>query len=757
MITDKLSLNGEWRMYYYSDKDFSVDIPEMPDGVDSVSATVPGNVEISLAEAGVIDKELFKGMKTEENRKFEEYHWWYTKDFEYKRTGGRVILKFGAVDCIAEYFINGRKLGESDNAFVPVSFDITDFMADDGANTVWVHIKPVIYYAYKPAIPHYISVIRTGEQSFVRKPAHSFGWDIFPRAVSAGIWKDTEIFTCDGYSVTDFGYVVESVDEDKAVIKFYYDTDMPYDAYKKDVKITVRAVCGEHEFGFETDLRHYKSDFVIKEVKNPKVWWPYGYGDANVYDVTYELTVDGEVKDCGTVPMGIRTVKLERTDTMLVENHCFKFVVNGVDVMCKGSNWVPLDAYHSRDKERYAKALELFTDTHCNITRVWGGGVYEQPEFYDYCDRHGIMVWQDFMLACIATSLDDATVENVRKEAEYAVRTLRNHPSIILWAGDNEIDEAYAMNGIKPSMNVINRKILPEVVNRFDTSRPYLASSPYLDDETSVRYPEDIYPERHLWGSRDYFKADFYRNSKAHFVSETGYHGCPCRESVEKIVDSDSVWPIFNEQWALHSSDQLGSLARVNLMAEQIIQLFGFSPDNLDDFITASQISQAEAKKFFIERIRIKKPYTSGVIWWNMIDGWPQMSDAVVDYFYQKKLAYGYIKRSQEPIALMIDEMADWHYTLVVSNDTLMRKNGTYKVYDIDTGKVLADGDFTIGANSNKVLDKIRMYYSDKKFLVIEWEIDGKTYYNHYLCGMPGFDFGMYKAWLEKYMELTNL
>lgn len=756
MILNKLNLNGEWKLYYYPHGEKTVNTPSELDGISSVKATVPGNVEISLAEAGVISKDLFKGMTTAENERFEKYHWWYKKEFETDFADGeRIMLRLGAVDCFAEYYLNGNKIGESENAFVPVEFDISDYVNSRGNNTLFVHIKPCFLYLDSMEFSQYQSVFRPGYQTHIRKPAHSFGWDIFPRAVSAGIWKDAEIYTCDEYNIKDFGYWVRTADEDEAEITFHAVVDIPDGDYTKDVKVNISAKCDKSEINTVLDLKHFKSGFETVILKTPKLWWPYGYGEANIYDLEYTLVVDGKVADRGSMTMGVRTVELKRTETMLEKDHCFKFVINGIDIMCKGSNWVPLDAYHSRDKERYTKAMRLFTDTHCNIIRVWGGGVYEQDEFYDYCDRHGIMIWQDFMMACFSYSLEEKYLQNIKKEAEYVVKSLRHHPSIVLWAGDNEIDEGAAWQSLTPAVNKINRQILPEVVAFNDVTRPYMASSPYINENYYKEYPNnDIFPERHLWGARDYFKASFYKDSKAHFVSETGYHGCPCRSTVEKTVDADSVWPIYNEQWSLHSSDQCGSMHRVKLMEQQIEQLFGFKPDNLDDFILASQISQAEAKKYFIERIRIKKPYTSGVIWWNMLDGWPQMSDAVVDYFFEKKLAYEYIKKSQEPCVLMIDEMADWNYTLVASNDTLQDKSGTYKIYDIDGGEILAEDTFNVCANSNKKLAQIPLLYSDKKFLVIEWEVSGKKYINHYLCGMPGFDFETYKRWLDKYRSL---
>ncbi len=754
--------NGEWELYYFEDEtDFSCPSDMEKNAQNKISATVPANFEVALAQAGVIDKELYKGMTTVENQKFEDFDWWYKKQLDIPSfgMGEHIFLCFGGVDCIAEYYIGDKKVYESDNAFIEQRFEITDYVVSGESAVLYVHIKSATRYAYEQEYNQHLAInCRMGYQAYLRKPAHSYGWDIFPRAAAGGIWRDVSLEVCDGYAISEFSYFVKSIGTNNAYIIFSAVIDAPYRELKKNVQIRITARCGEHQFSHTQNVNHCRLCSAGVWVGSPKLWWPYGYGEPNVYDLTYELVIDGEVKDIGRMNMGIRTAKLVRTDTMLEEGHCFKFVINGVDVMCRGSNWVPLDAYHSRDKEKYQKALALFTDTHCNIIRVWGGGVYEQKEFYDYCDRHGIMVWQDFCMACCSVPFEGKNAENIEKEAIWVVKTLRDHPSIVLWSGDNEIDEMQYYAAEKPSgMNKITREILPKVIYLHDNGRSYLPSSPYLEDATLKKYgyggeeQYDIYPERHLWGARDYFKARYYSQSKAHFVSEMGYHGCPSVESVKRIVDGDKVWGIYNEQWSLHSSNQNGSMGRVRLMEDQIIQLFGFKPDNIEDFALASQISQAEAKKFFVEHMRVRKPYTSGIIWWNMLDGWPQMSDAVVDYFFEKKLAYSYIKRSQQPVALMMDEMSDWNYKLVATNDTLSDAQGTYKVYDVMTKEVIKQGSFAVGANQNAQLGGIRMMYSDKKFLVLEWEIDKRTYYNHYLCGYPAFDFGTYKQWLAEY------
>jgi beta-mannosidase len=191
-------------------------------------------------------------------------------------------------------------------------------------------------------------------------------------------------------------------------------------------------------------------------------------------------------------------------------------------------------------------------------------------------------------------------------------------------------------------------------------------------------------------------------------------------------------------------------------MADQIKELFGINPANIEDFILASQISQAEAKKFFIENTRLHKWNKTGVIWWNLINGWPQFSDAIVDYYFSKKLAYQYIKRVQQPVCIMIDELEGWHIKAVVGNDSREAASGTYRIWDGDTEEILLQGSFEVKENENMELGRIRVSHSDKRLLLIEWTIIGKTSGNHYMLGFPSFEFETYKGWLKKIAELEH-
>lgn len=750
-----ISLDGTWTLYFTDERQQAPQTPEelLALGAPCIPAQVPGNVELDLSRAGMLPEDLFQGMNPRKAEAFEPFGWWYAQEFPAPESapGERVFLRLDGVDCLAEYFLNGERIGASENAFMPHEFDVTDRLRPQ--NALWVHIRSALLEQLsQPYAQYLLTGWHIDGGASLRKPAHSFGWDIFPRAVTAGLWKSVCLAVRDAYAFAELGYRVRFDRVQTPSLEFYFSVEAPLEKLAgQSLSVRVAGRCGaDSSFFGQCALDRAKVGRIACAVENPKLWWPYGYGEANVYDAVAEL-LDGEtVVARRELNVGLRQIRLKQSEEP--ERLQFQFEVNGVDVFCRGSNWVPLSAYHSLDRDRYARALALVTDIGCNMLRIWGGGVYEQECFYDYCDRHGILVWQDFMMACQMCPLDDAFRKNLEAEVVWAVRTLRHHPCIALWAGDNEIDECLSSSGRDPSMNRITREWIPQLLAQHDAYRPYLPSSPYISGAgyAALQEGRNHIPERHLWGARDYYKADYYANSTACFVSETGYHGCPAPESVRQIVDEDCVWPWSNEQWTLHSSDQRGDDARVRLMADQITQLFAFEPQSLEDFSLASQISQAEAKKFFIERVRAGRPARSGVLWWNLLDGWPQMSDAVVDYFFRKKLAYAYIRRAQAPFALLLGEMRDWNHTLLAANDTLETVRGACTVSDIETGAVLWEGDFLAPPNRTTPLADLRMFYSEQRMLLIRWTANGKRGFNHYLCGMPPFSFAKYKLWLAK-------
>jgi beta-mannosidase len=307
-----------------------------------------------------------------------------------------------------------------------------------------------------------------------------------------------------------------------------------------------------------------------------------------------------------------------------------------------------------------------------------------------------------------------------------------------------------------------------------DPTRPFLPSAPYTDPG-AAKLPPAYLPENHLWGPRDYFKSQFYKASLCHFASEIGYHGCVSVKSMKKFISPEKLWPWRNnDEWRVHAAspelDRGPYIYRIELMAKQIEELFGEIPDNLEDFVLASQISQAEAKKFFVELFRTGQPNRSGIIWWNLIDCWPQFSDAVVDYYYDKKLAYYYLRQSQRPLILTFAEPHDWKLPLMAVNNSGGTLSFRYTVRDYDTKKTLLSGTGSCGDQGVYEMDSLPYSQGERKIYLIEWDrAPGEASapgsgaaggagpgHNHYLAGNPPFDFSHYAAFLrETYGEFV--
>jgi len=396
--------------------------------------------------------------------------------------------------------------------------------------------------------------------------------------------------------------------------------------------------------------------------------------------------------------------------------------------------------------------MEMLEDLGCNMVRCWGGNIYPNEALYDFCDEHGILIWQDFALACGVYPNDERLCRMIREEATEIVRTYRNHASLALWSGDNECDEfqlSYALkvngktvNRVDPNANRLTREVLPEVIRDHDFARPFLPSSPFIDEV--VFREKGKSSEAHLWGPRDFFKGKYYSTAPAHFASETGYHGCPSPSSLAKFIPTDhlnaygDLSVCKDRYWLTHAACMepvwgTSYSYRIPLMTKQVERIFGEVPTDLSRYALESQISQAEAKKYFIERFRISKWRRTGILWWNLIDGWPQISDAIVDHYGTKKLAYSYIKRSQAPFSMMVDEPKDGKLSLFAVNDTREKISVSYTVTDLMTGETILSGSFTSDSDTSVSVAS----FPERKpaFYLIRWKGDREGC-NHFVSAI---------------------
>ncbi|HEX3000052.1 MAG TPA: glycoside hydrolase family 2 [Armatimonadota bacterium] len=759
----RISLDGEWTLAHFQEGSAVVAGPEelAQAGLQTLPAQVPGNVELDLMRAGVLP-DIYHGDAVHQLRPFEFHEWWYQRSFTAPAVapGERVELVFEGLDCLATVWLNGQEVGRAANMFIAHRFDVTSVLRPGEANTLTVRLGSAVNAAREHVPdPNEGHLCTNWEQLTIRKAPHMYGWDIAPRIVSAGIWRPVALEIHTPTEISNLYYTTTQADEQWAnlAVHYHFRTDaLDLDGFS----LRFTGVCGDSRFQAEFPVYFVAGQQQIG-ISNPRRWWPRGYGAPDLYTVTCELLHQGKVVDSRQDRVGLRTLTLERTETNSEAGGQFRFVVNGTPILVKGANWVPADSLHSRDAERYEAALGLFNDLGCNMVRSWGGNVYEDHPFFDYCDAHGMLVWQDFAFACARYPQTEQFLDTVRGEAEAVVRKLRNHPSLALWCGDNECDAAWRWGGLDPAHNRITREVLPQVIARCDPRRPFVPSSPYYAPEVVRANSDALLPEQHLWGPRDYFKSRFYTESTAHFVGEIGYHGCPNISSMRRFLDAAHLWPWQeNSQWITHCADSTPGGGpyryRVKLMADQIGEMFGITPDNLPEFALASQISQAEAKKFFVEMVRLKKWQRTGVLWWNVIDCWPQFSDAIVDYYFGKKLAYYYLRRVQQPVCVMVDEPESWNVRVVAGNDSRQAAEGRYRVWDAESDETLLEGEFHTQANANQELGRIRISHGQHRLFLIEWTLNGRKYGNHYLLGKPPIPFARYQEWLKRIAALPD-
>ena len=767
-----VSLDGEWRLDYFPQPDAGAvrEVAAVPSDANTVKATVPGNCELDLVNAGILPP-MEVGLNVLKLRPYEGYQWLYTKTFGAPAvdvtSGARAVLVFGGIDTLADVFLNGEKIGESENMLIERRFDVTRCLKK-GANTVQVLLRPVLLDTQYATVGEMGSTIRADGERY-RKAAHMGGWDISPRVFAQGLWRGVSLEILPRVRLLECAWMLKSLDVSnrRAEYMFRGRVEAPFRILDNaKVRCTLSRhgkVCARAE----QDLFGYHPALELG-LENADLWWPLGFGEPALYDAVAEIVADdGFILARETCKIGVRTIELVRDDVYSEERPGqFLFKVNGEPCYIRGSNWVPLDAFHGRDGAHMIPTLELWKDLNCNMVRVWGGGVYEPDAFFDWCDANGVMVWQDFMTGCGVFPQDDEYARATREEALSVVMRLRNRASLALWSGNNENDCAFSWGvgrrlARDPNLDRVSRRTIPDVLFEYDLTRPYLPSSPYFSPDVFAGRAKPS--EDHLWGERAYYKVPYYTNSPAWFASEMGYHGCPNLDSLKRMMTKDGLYPWskitgedpktdfhWNDEWQLKACNpgfgagQMIHAKRNSLMTNQTKIMFGAVARDLETFVAQSQFVQAEAMKTFCEMFRSRK-FTrfNGLIWWNVRDGWPIISDAVVDYYGGKKQAYYALKAVQhDQLAMLGDDHVAW-----AVNDRRYPVKGHAMYRDKASGRVLLDRDYEVAANSKTQLGTIP--FTGQGLIEIEYSADGEKHRNHFLYGQPPFKWTEVKEWMK--------
>lgn len=755
------SLDGNWRLDYRRQQSGGE--------WKSIPASVPGDAHAALQSAGLI-ADPSVGTNAWTILEWEQCEWKYHRTFPgiARKPGERVELRFDGVDTRADYFLNGKKIGHSENMFTPVRFDVTGLLQNE--NELAVNIKSPLGRPLLGVLGR--SRLGGTDVEGVRKAQHMFGWDIMPRLVTSGIWRSVSLDVVPSCRFGDVYWKCLRTNPTNRTAELIVDCQIlaPWKhLHASSLRISLSRN-GKPAYSREEPVHFYQTRTRFG-LRDADLWWPRDAGEPALYDGVVEfVSADGEVLARDERKVGLRTIRLERADWHDESNPgTFRFIVNGEPVYMHGTDWTPLDACHSRDAQHLQRSLDMLVDLNCNMIRIWGGGVYESDALYDFCDANGICVWQDFMMGNVQPEQNDDFARAIYEEAKHQVVRLRGRACLSMWCANNEIDRAMAYAWKEwapdPDGERISREVLPRVLRDFDPFTPYIPSSPWWTP--AVVAGKAKLSQDHLWGPRQkYFKNAFWTKATPTFVSETGYHGCPNVESLKRMMPADDVYPWpdandmtkFNDSWickstAAYPHQRDYGNGRNALMPKQVKELFGDVSKDLETFAAQSQTVQAEALKYWMELSRSRKGRTWGMLWWNLRDGWPIISDGVVDYYFGKKKAYEYLKSVQQPqLVTYVDTLFDHENAggatnrLVAVNDRLHPVRGTVRVTDAETGKVIFAGPVSIPRNGTKCLLQ-NLPLEGNGMLRIDYEFEGVPRVNRCLYGSAPYNYSDYLKW----------
>nr|WP_317038658.1 MULTISPECIES: glycoside hydrolase family 2 protein [unclassified Chryseobacterium] len=610
-------------------------------------------------------------------------------------------LVFYGLDTYSEIYLNGKLLKKTDNMFrtwkIPVKSDL-----NVGDNILEIKFKSSVNVG-KDLAKKVPFTMPESPRSFVRKAQYQFGWDWGPRLVTAGIWKDVKLNLSNYAKLDNVKIEQKSLTKQKAELiihaEIFAEQTGKYSFLINKKTHTVNLKSGLNKFS------------IAYQITNPKLWQPNGWGEPNLYDLKISLKKDSKFIDEKNEKIGLRTIELIQDKD--VKGKSFYFKVNGNPMYAKGTNWIPSDSFTPRiTKEKYHKLIKDCKDANMNMIRVWGGGIYEDDEFYKACDENGILVWQDFMFAGSFYPSDKEFLNNVKEEVKDQVNRLQNHPSIALWCGNNEIDEAIVNWGYQKQFKYSKedslqvwkdyKKLFHEVIpnalkeNLTSEKNIYWPTSPSIGWGHKESLTEG---DSHYWGVWwGEFPFEIYNGKVPRFASEYGFQGMPSQEAVKSMFSGNPDLSLENPTIKAHEKNARGFHIINEYMKRDYVV-----PKDFVKYNYVSQLLQARGMQIAIEAHHRAKPYNMGTLYWQLNDCWPVISWSSIDYLGNWKALHYQVKRSFENQVILTEEK-DGVLNFYGVNDGLKKFEDVTIEFDISK----FDGESVAAAVSSpdgKVLD----------------------------------------------------
>lgn len=597
-----------------------------------IPATVPGTVAGSYFNAGAIADIRYDDDQLCISESWFNSDFWYRNEFDVPAEfdGKTLLLNFDGINWKADVYVNGSKAGRIEGSFIRGQFDISDLVKAGERNALAVRI----YRNDNPGIikeqNREFTDVNGGDLGGDNPTFHAtIGWDWIPtvRGRNIGIWNDVYLSAHDG------GVTVDDV---------FFDTDLPLPEtsyadikplitltnHNKDAKAgRIEVKYGPLSFGKDVELAAGQTiDVAMDPVRldNPQLWWPNGYGEQHLYDTEVSFVCDGKMSDVRKMKSGVREM------AYTVENDILDIFINGRRLIGNGGNWGYPEIYNNYRGREYDIAVGYHADMNFTMIRNWVGMTGDE-EFYEACDRHGVMIWQDFWLANPVDGPNPFDEDMFAENAADYVKRIRNHPSIGLYCGRNEGNPPQSLN-----------ERLDRIVEELHPGLHYI---PHSAEGTVSGYG----PYRAL-PVKEYFAAE---RGKDRLHSERGMPNVMPYESMKRMLSEENQWP-QNSVWGMHdyTLQNAQSCATVNQMVETA---FGEASDLKEFTEWAQWVNYNGYRAMYESRSWNRK----GLIIWMSHSCWPSMVWQTYDYYFEPTAAYFGAKKASAPIRIQWNPVSE--------------------------------------------------------------------------------------------------
>ena len=630
----------KWTLSHAKERDLS--------GCEKIPATVPGAIGLDYAKAKNYPP-YYYGTNYELFRWMEDEYFFYETELDFELSAGEnAFLYLDGVDYEYDVTVGGEKIYYTEGMFAPSRLDVSRFAGKKLPLTVTVYPIPKSKTARHPGTRD------DAQEAF--KPPSAYGWDWHPRLVSSGIWKEVRLEIHGAAALTlDASYrLTEALDSATVTVDL--------ETVGEGVE-TLTLTAPDGKCVYETEIP-FSSNTVTHTftVDSPLLWYPRGYGEHPVYTLTAK---------CGEKVLnrkiGFRRVKLVRNydDVTPAEKIWPKtrysapatIEVNGVRVFAKGSNWVNTEIFPAlMTRDRYEELISLAVDANMNIFRMWGGQFINHDCFYDICDENGIMIWQEFVLACNLYPDTDSYLSVLEREATYIIKNLRNHPAIVLWCGGNELFNSWS--GMTDQSHPL--RLLNQLCYNLDRFTPFNYTSPLCGmahgTYNTVLFESPQLEDRMgLGGAIAYNKTEEFITvlSRSYFTAYTefGSSGCAAPDYIKKYIMSEKDYLDFgkhNKMWTTHHAFHAWGPESWARPAEMDYYFGGYS--SIDDYMEKSLEVQAISYQSLFEEMRKQWPHCSMAINWDFNEPWPcAAGNSLINWPTYLKPAYYTVQAALRP------------------------------------------------------------------------------------------------------------